>query len=92
MIDTHSRWGIVAALPPKTDHAVARAALSVGESLALALVECGMVDKNEIICALEDAAAAHRTAAEEGLDPETNAFAAAVIERMIRSLTATKDN
>lgn len=76
----------------KTDDAVARAALSVGESLALALVECGMVGKHEIIGALEDAASAHRTAATEGRDPDVNAFAAAVIERMIRSLDAAKDN
>ena len=74
------------------DDAVARAALSVGESLALALVECGMVHKQEIIGALEDAAEAHRAAASDGQDPEVNTFAAAVIERMIRSLVAAKDN
>jgi hypothetical protein len=76
----------------RVDDAVARAALSVGESLAIALVECGMVGKQEIICALEDAASAHRNAAEEGLDEEVNAFAAAVIERMIRTLNAAHDN
>lgn len=76
----------------KTDDAVARAALSVGESLALALVECGMVDKDKIIAALEDAAAAHRAAASEGRDPDVNAFAAAVIERMVRSLVAAVDH
>lgn len=76
----------------KTEDAVARAALSVGESLAIALVECGMVRKQEIICALEDAASAHRNAAEQGLDQDVNAFAAAVIERMIRTLNAAQDN
>ncbi|MDZ3838416.1 MAG: hypothetical protein U0S49_13690 [Rhodospirillales bacterium] len=76
----------------RVDDAVARAALSVGESLAIALVECGMVGKQEIICALEDAASAHRNAAEEGLDEDVNAFAAAVIERMIRTLNAAQDN
>ncbi|MCU0893334.1 MAG: hypothetical protein MUD06_03270 [Rhodospirillales bacterium] len=76
----------------RVDDAVARAALSVGESLAIALVECGMVAKQEIICALEDAASAHRNAAEEGLDQDVNAFAAAVIERMIRTLNAAHDN
>ena len=76
----------------RVDDAVARAALSVGESLAIALVECGMVGKQEIICALEDAASAHRNAAEEGLDEDVNAFAAAVIERMIRTLNAAHDN
>jgi NAD-dependent oxidoreductase involved in siderophore biosynthesis len=76
----------------RVDDAVARAALSVGESLAIALVECGMVGKQEIICALEDAASAHRNAAEEGLDEDVNTFAAAVIERMIRTLNAAHDN
>lgn len=76
----------------RSDEAVARAALSVGESLAIALVECGMVGKHEIICALEDAASAHRTAAKEGLDTDVNTFAAAVIERMIRTLNAAADN
>jgi len=76
----------------RVDDAVARAALSVGESLAIALVECGMVGKHEIICALEDAASAHRNAAQEGLDEDVNAFAAAVIERMIRTLNAAHDN
>lgn len=75
-----------------TDDAVARAALSVGESLALALIECGLVGKGQIIDALEDAASAHRAAAEEGRDPEVSAFAAAVIERMIRSLEAAEDH
>ena len=75
-----------------SDDAVARAALSVGESLAIALVECGMVGKHEIICALEDAASAHRNAAEGGLDKDVNTFAAAVIERMIRTLNAAADN
>lgn len=83
---------VVASTFPKADDAVARAALSVGESLALTLVECGMVDKGQITGALEDAAAAHRKAAANGVDAETNAFAAAVIERMIRSLGAARDN
>lgn len=76
----------------RSDEAVARAALSVGETLAIALVECGMVGKQEIICALEDAASAHRNAADAGLDKDVNAFAAAVIERMIRTLSAAADN
>lgn len=76
----------------RSEDAVARAALSVGESLAIALVECGMVRKHEIICALEDAASAHRNAAEQGLDQDVNMFAAAVIERMIRTLNAAQDN
>ena len=76
----------------RSEDAVARAALSVGESLAIALVECGMVRKHEIICALEDAASAHRNAAEQGLDQDVNTFAAAVIERMIRTLNAAQDN
>jgi hypothetical protein len=76
----------------RVDDAAARAALSVGESLAIALVECGMVGKQDIICALEDAASAHRNAAEQGLDQEVNAFAAAMIERMIRTLNAAQDN
>ena len=75
-----------------TDDAVARAALSVGEALALALVECGLVGRTQIIAALEDAGNVHRTAAVEGKDPEVSAFAAAVIERIIRSLDATADN
>jgi hypothetical protein len=51
-----------------------------------------MVGKREIICALEDAASAHRNAADEGLDKDVNTFAAAVIERMIRTLNAAQDN
>lgn len=76
----------------KIDDAFARAALSVGESLAIALVECGMVGKQQIIGALEDAAAAHRAAADEGNNSDVNVFAAAVIERMILSLGAAKAN
>jgi hypothetical protein len=60
--------------------------------LAIALVECGTVGKQNIIGALDDAAAAHRAAAEEGRDPEVNVLAAAVIERIIRSLSAASSN
>lgn len=75
-----------------SEGAVARAALSVGESLALALVEAGLVGKSQIINALEDAASTHRMAALEGVDPEVSAFAAAMIERIIRSLEAAADH
>lgn len=72
--------------------AVARAALSVGESLTLALVECGLIGRDQIIGALDDAAGVHRTAAAEGRDTEVSVFAAAMIERIIHSLEASADH
>ncbi len=66
--------------------AAALAALSMGESLILALAESGALKVAEIEGVLDDAAAAHRTAAAEGRDPEVNRLAADAIERIRKGL------
>ena len=66
--------------------AAALAALSMGESLLLALAESGALKVTEIEGILDDAAAAHRTAAVEGKDPEVNRLAAEAIESIRRGL------
>lgn len=69
--------------------AAALAALSMGEALLLALVESGAVGTGELRGALDDAVAAHRTAAAEGNDPEVNSQAATAIERIRNGLDLT---
>lgn len=66
------------------------AALSVCEALVFALIGKGILDAEEARGALEDAAAAHRGADPEGLEPERHAEAVRAIERIIGQLNAVR--
>ena len=56
------------------------AALSICESLILALKERGLLDDAEIQGLLEDVVSAHRNAAADGNDPDLHASVAAIAD------------
>ena len=58
------------------------AALSICESLLLALMDCRVLSDHEIRGVLEDAAAAHRDAVGTPQEREVHAAVAAIIDRM----------
>ena len=58
------------------------AALSICESLLLALLDCRVLSDDEIRGVLEDAAAAHRHAVGTPQEREVHAAVAAIIDRM----------
>jgi hypothetical protein len=66
--------------------AYGRAALSLSESLVLAIAEKGLIDPAELAGVLSDAIAVHRSAAAEGGDVETHLRAAALLERFGESV------
>lgn len=70
--------------------AVARAALSMGETLLLALTESGMLDRDEVHQALEDAANAHRQAADSSDDPKVHREAARLIENVMDGFNSVR--
>jgi hypothetical protein len=67
--------------------AAALAAFSMAESLVLALAERGLLSRQAIEGALEDAAVTHRHAATEGDSTDVNGRAAEAIERVKESLS-----
>lgn len=69
-----------------TPEAAAIAALSLTESLVLALAEHGVLPDRELRGALEDAEISHSQAAEHGREPDLNREAAAAIRRIFRAL------
>ena len=64
------------------------AALSISEALALALAEEGLLSKQAVCRAIEDAAAAHRDAAKWAEDPEVHQQAARLSDRIRQSIDA----
>ncbi len=77
-----------------------RAAFSICESLLLTLLDRGLLKTEDVVDALEDAAAAHRNANGSAEHREREAAAAQVIEALIGNLpsmqqgqdTVPKDN
>jgi hypothetical protein len=69
-------------MPFKSDPTGA-AALSICESLLLALNDRNILPEREIVGVLRDAALAHEGAALHGEDPETHRAAAALIQKII---------
>ena len=61
------------------------AALSICESLLLALIDLNVIDKKEAGGVLVDAAAAHRDAATSNQDADMQLEVAAIIDRIIMS-------
>ncbi len=66
------------------------AALSICESLLLSLTDLAIIENQEAISILEDAAAAHRGAATEARNPEDHQAAADVIERIIKGKNSVR--
>lgn len=78
--------------PPTADNAdssgwqheaIAMAAYSISESLALALAESGVMDRHEVEGLLQDAAAAHRDVMGQSEMGEKHLLAARLIERVL---------
>lgn len=67
---------------PENQAAFGLAALSICESLLVALHDLQIIDKGEIVGILKDASAAHHNAV-GAKDPKAHAAAAAVIDRII---------
>jgi hypothetical protein len=67
------------------------AALSVCEALALALAEEGVLPREGVCVAIEDAVAAHREAAHLASNPAAHARAAALAEGIRKSVEAAVD-
>jgi hypothetical protein len=68
---------------PEEQTAFGLAALSICESLLVALHELRIIGELEVVGILQDAAAAHHNAVGAAKDPQTHAAAAAVIDRII---------
>ncbi len=66
------------------------AAISICESLLLALNEGRMLDRSEISGLLEDAAQAQIVAASESDHPDSHHVAVALIERIMKGRNATR--
>jgi hypothetical protein len=64
------------------------AALSISEALALALAEAGVLTKDEVCRAIDDAAAAHRDAARWSVDAGVHRQAAWLSDRVRSSIDA----
>ncbi|MBB3265431.1 hypothetical protein FHW79_003051 [Azospirillum sp. OGB3] len=64
------------------------AALSICESLMLALVERGVLRLEEAHAALEDAAAAHQNRDANGEDPNLHRLALQIVERLMIQVNA----
>jgi len=64
------------------------AALSICEALALALAEEGILPKEGVCVAIDDAVAAHREAARLASDPAAHSQAAALAEGVRKSIEA----
>ena len=64
------------------------AALSISEALALALAEAGVLTKEEVCRAIDDAAAAHRDAAKWSADAAIHRQAAWLSDRVRASIDA----
>lgn len=67
---------------PQDQAAFGLAALSICESLLVALHDLKIIDQREVVGILKDASAAHHNAVEVK-DPNAHAAAAAVIDRII---------
>ncbi|NYZ14068.1 hypothetical protein HL658_16050 [Azospirillum sp. RWY-5-1] len=68
------------------------AALSICESLMIALVEKGILEVEEARSALEDAASAHQVLRSSHQDDPPHALAAELIERLITQMNAANPN
>lgn len=68
------------------------AALSICESLALALAEEGILTKEGLCLAIEDSVSAHRNAAKSARDPDVHRRAALLAERVKKSIAAAVIN
>lgn len=68
------------------------AALSICESLMIALVEKGILEVEEARSALEDAATAHQVLRSSREDDPPHALAAELIERLITQMNAANPN
>ena len=68
------------------------AALSICESLALALAEEGILSKEGLCIAIEDSVSAHREAAKSAHDPAVHYRAALIAERIKKSIAAAVIN
>lgn len=66
------------------------AALSICESLLLSLTDLSIIENQEAVSILEDAAAAHRGAVAEAQHPEAHQAAADVIERIIQGRNSVR--
>lgn len=79
----------IRSLPDAADgagDAAGQAALSIAESLALALVESGALSREDILAALDDARRAHMTHANRDGDGRIPGHAADLIGRVIESV------
>lgn len=65
------------------------AALSIVESLLLAMVEKGVLTLEEAQAALEDASAAHRNRDTSATDSQSHHAALQIVERMLVQMNAT---
>jgi hypothetical protein len=74
--------------PPDICESSAMAALSVCEALALALAEEGILSKEGLCVAIDDAVAAHREAARLDSNPLAHSRAAALAEGIRKSVEA----
>lgn len=63
--------------------AIAMAAYAISESLALALVESGVMDRREVEGLLQDAASAYRNVLGTAETSESHLLAARLIERVL---------
>lgn len=93
MIDYASRGrnapGQIRSLPDAADgagDAAGQAALSIAESLALALVESGVLSREDVLAALDDARRAHMAHADQDADGRIPGHAADLIGRVIESV------
>jgi len=68
---------------PRTPDVAGTAALTICESLLLALNDRNILPEREIVGLLEDAAASHKYAAEEGTDADLHAAVTALINGIL---------
>lgn len=72
------------------ENAAGLAALSICESLLLSLTDLKIIEGGEAKSILEDAAAAHRGAIVESLNPDAHQAAADVIDRIIKGSNSVR--
>ncbi|MBK8174868.1 MAG: hypothetical protein IPK66_06245 [Rhodospirillales bacterium] len=71
-------------------NAAGLAALSICESLLLSLTDLEVIESNEAVSILEDAAAAHRGALAAAQNPDDHQAAADVIDRIIKGKNSVR--
>jgi hypothetical protein len=71
-------------------NAAGLAALSICESLLLSLTDLEIIENQEAVAILEDAAAAHRGAVAEAHNPDAHQAAADVIDSIIKGRNSVR--